>query len=223
MAVPLILPVGALGGVLGKAIADSTRRPAIELLGAILALPVFALCESAVVDSPEFCVITSTEVNATPDTVWANVIAFPDLPAERAWYFAWGIACPERARIVGRGAGATRYCDFTTGSFVEPITTWDEPNRLAFDVTQQPPPMFELSPYSHVHPPHLDGYLRSTHGEFRLVALPGGRTRLEGRTWYQFEMFPQTYWTLWSDLVIHRIHERVLEHIKDLSERDLSQ
>ena len=111
-----------------------------------------------------------------------------------------------------------RYCEFTTGTFVEPITTWDEPRRLAFDVTDQPAPMFELSPYRHVHPPHLDGALQSTHGEFHLVLLPDGRTRLEGRTCYRLQMFPQSYWTLWSDLLIHRIHERVLVHIKRLSE-----
>jgi hypothetical protein len=81
---------------------------------------------------------------------------------------------------------------------VEPVTAWDEPRRLAFDATGQPAPMFELSPCRHVHPPHLHGYLRSNRGEFRLVPLPGGRTRLEGRTWYEFDMFPQSYRTLWS-------------------------
>ena len=78
--------------------------------------------------------------------------------------------------------------------------------------------MFELSPYRHIHPPHLDGYLRSNRGEFLLIALPGGRTRLEGRTWYEFDMFPQSYWTLWSDQIIHRIHQRVLLHVKQLAE-----
>ena len=82
--------------------------------------------------------------------------------------------------------------------------------------------MFEMSPYQHVHPPHLDGTLCSTRGEFRLVPLAGDRTRLEGRTWYEFDMFPYTYWTLWSDLMIHRIHRRVLKHIRRLSETPTS-
>lgn len=51
-----------------------------------------------------------------------------------------------------------------------------------------------------------------------LVPLPGGRTRLEGRTWYTFHMHPQAYWTLWSDLSIHTIHRRVLAHVERLSE-----
>jgi hypothetical protein len=124
-----------------------------------------------------------------------------------------------RATIEGQGIGATRYCEFTTGTFVEPITAWEHPVRLAFDVTDQPPALIELSPYRQVHPPHFAGYLTSKRGEFRLIELPGGRTRLEGRTWYSFAMYPEGYWTLWSDLLIHRIHRRVLEHIKAVSER----
>ena len=220
MAAPLILPIGILGGIIGKAIADSTRRANHrELFAAIVVLPLLAGGEAMLSRSTEYEVLSAVEIEAPVDEVWHNVVAFPELPEPSEWYFRFGIASPQRARIVGQGLGATRYCEFTTGTFVEPITAWDEPKRLAFDVTDQPAPMFELSPYRHIHPPHLDGSLRSKRGEFRLVPLPDGRTRLEGRTWYEFDMFPQSYWTLWSDLLIHRIHERVLLHIKRESER----
>jgi hypothetical protein len=218
MAAPLLLPVGAFGGLIGKAIADSTRRPYREMLAAIAVLPVLASVESLLVQRTEREVLTVIDVAAPPEVVWDNVIKFPDLPEPEEWYFRAGIACPQRARIGGQGVGATRYCEFTTGTFVEPITAWDAPRRLAFDVTDQPEPMFELSPYRHVHPPHLDGFLRSNRGEFLLIRLPTGGTRLEGRTWYEFQMFPQWYWTLWSDLLIHRIHQRVLTHIQRLSQ-----
>jgi len=218
MALPLLLPIGAMGGVLGKAIADCTRRPGVELLGAVLLWPLLAGGESLLVSSREYVVLTTVEIDAPPEAVWNNVVDFPDLTEPRPWYFRWGIACPERARIEGRGPHGTRYCEFTTGVFVEPITDWSPPRRLAFDVAQQPAPMFELSPYRNIHPPHLDHSLRSTRGEFLLIPLPGGRTRLEGRTWYKFDMFPQWFWTLWSDMMIHNIHQRVLLHIKRLSE-----
>ena len=218
MALPLAIPVGALGGLMGAAIAQATRRPLPELAAALLMLPAWAAGEARLAEAPLRVVMTYVEIEAPPETVWENVVEFPELPRERPWYFRLGIACPERARIVGRGVGAVRYCEFTTGAFVEPITAWNEPRQLAFDVTDQPAPMFELSPYRHVHPPHLDGFLVSTRGEFRLVELPGGRTRLEGRTWYRCAMFPQWYWTAWSDMIIHKIHERVLVHIETLAE-----
>ena len=170
---------------------------------------------------PEYEVASSVVIDAAPEQVWEHVVGFSTLPAPPDWYFRLGIAYPVRATIEGSGVGAVRRCEFSTGAFVEPITVWNEPRRLAFDVESQPPPMHELSPYRHVHPPHLDGYLRCQRGEFRLVELEDGRTRLEGRTWYRFDMAPQDYWTLWADLCIHRIHTRVLNHIKWLAERRL--
>jgi hypothetical protein len=32
-------------------------------------------------------------------------------------------------------------------------------------------------------------------------------------------MWPAGYWRLWSDAIIHRIHVRVLTHVKHLAER----
>lgn len=74
-----------------------------------------------------------------------------------------------------------------------PITRWEPGARLSFDVRSQPPSMTELSPYRHVNAPHLEGYMVSRRGEFRLTALPGGRTRLEGSTWYTMAIFPESY------------------------------
>jgi hypothetical protein len=79
-------------------------------------------------------------------------------------------------------------------------------------------PLNELSPYKQIHAPHLHGYFISHGGQFLLTGLPGGRTRLEGTTWYRHTMWPATYWGWWSDYVIHRIHMRVLNHIREQAE-----
>jgi hypothetical protein len=79
--------------------------------------------------------------------------------------------------------------------------------------------MEEMSPYPHLKTPHLHGYFRTNEGELRLTALPGGKTLLEGTTWYTNKIWPSDYWEVWSDLIIHHIHLRVLNHIKALSER----
>lgn len=78
--------------------------------------------------------------------------------------------------------------------------------------------MHETSPYQSVRAPHLRDGLRSRRGEFRLAALSGGRTRLEGSTWYSVEMAPQAYWGLYSDGLIHAIHERVLAQVEACAE-----
>jgi uncharacterized membrane protein YhaH (DUF805 family) len=221
MAVPIMLPIALMGAMIGRAIAIETRRPRREhrgLIGCLLAVPIFASWEGSLVSTPTLAVTTHIDVQAPLDVVWNAVVRFPEITARPAWYFRMGIAAPLRARIEGQGVGALRYCEFTTGTFVEPITTWDKPHCLAFTVSEQPEPMFELTPYRHLHPPHLDGSFRSIRGEFQLSPLPGGGTRLAGTTWYTLAIHPHAYWTIWSDALVHRIHERVLKHIKTTAE-----
>ena len=103
---------------------------------------------------------------------------------------------------------------------MEPITAWEEGRLLKFDVTECPRPLTEWTFYDGVEPPHLEHILVSRGGQFRLEALPGGRTRLEGTTWYQHHMWPAGYWRLWADGIIHRIHLRVLGHVKSLAETE---
>ncbi len=145
--------------------------------------------------------------------MWPHLISFEPLQPPPELFFRLGIAYPQRAGIEGRGVGAIRYCEFSTGPFVEPITVWDEPRRLAFDVIGQPEPLHELSPYPAIFPDHSDGMFTSQRGEFVLRPADGG-TILEGSTWYRLSLFPESYWTLWSDFLIHAIHQRVLEHVK---------
>lgn len=214
MALPIAVLTGAGGAIVGRAMARTGKPDTPLSLVPLLILPL-----AGVLESPGGLLVhevrTSIDINASPEEVWPHVVAFRPMPEPRDILFRAGIAYPKYARIDGTGVGAVRYCVFSTGAFVEPITHWDVGRRLSFDVMASPPPLRELTPFDGVSPPHLDGYLRSRRGEFRLNPLPGGRTRLEGSTWYQIDMAPEGYWQLFSDYMIHRIHRRVLAHIKD--------
>lgn len=158
-------------------------------------------------------------VNSNIENVWKNVITFNKIDEPTDWIFKTGISYPTDATIEGVGVGAIRYCNFTTGSFVEPITTWNEPNLLQFDVKEQPIPMNEFNPFWDIHPPHLDGYFKSEKGQFKLTEIQENKTKLEGTTWYKVDITPEIYWKTWSNFIIHRIHKRVLNHIKIESEK----
>lgn len=220
MAAPLAAVFAFIGAIVGHAIARRTLRPNIAvLLVCVLLGPTIMGAER--VESrvaPVYVVTTLIDIAAPPSVVWKNVIRFPDLPPPRALPFRLGIAYPIRAKIVGRGVGAVRYCEFSTGSFVEPITVWEPGHELAFSVRKNAEPMQEWSPYGHIDTPHLHNYMVSLHGQFVLQKLPNGGTRLIGTTWYQHHLWPAAYWRLWSDAIIHDIHSRVLKHIKALSE-----
>ncbi len=223
MAAPFALGLAALGGMLGYTIQAHHWRPKqtpAMLSIVMLMIPAsFGIEHAAALTPPVFMVRTAIEVNAPPERVWNEVVAFAEIPPPKELLFRAGIAYPIRAEISGHGVGAVRHCVFSTGPFVEPIEVWDEPRLLKFGVTANPAPLNELSPYGNIQPPHLHGYFVSEKGQFSLTALPGGRTRLEGTTWYQHTMWPAGYWHLWSDYIIHRIHLRVLNHISQEAEQ----
>jgi uncharacterized membrane protein YhaH (DUF805 family) len=224
MAAPFAIVLSAVGGMIGYSIQDrywrARQRPAMLSVVLLLVPASFGIEHAAALQPPLFMVRTAIEVNAPPEKVWNQVVAFAEIPPPRELLFRAGIAYPIRAEISGRGVGAVRHCVFSTGPFVEPIEVWDDPRLLQFGVTANPAPFNELSPYGSIQPPHLHGYFVSEKGQFLLTALPGGRTRLEGTTWYHDTIWPSAYWRLWSDYIIHRIHLRVLEHIRVEAERN---
>jgi uncharacterized membrane protein YhaH (DUF805 family) len=226
MAAPLGAVMALFGGAMGYIIQrrperDSSGNYALHAFSVtVLALPVLMFMERAAqLEPPLREVRTRVEIHATREEVWQHLVAFAELPPPQEWLFQTGIAYPIRAEIDGRGVGAVRQCVFSTGAFVEPIEVWDEPQLLKFGVTAQPPVMEELSPYTHLRPPHLNHYLQSRKGQFLLTRLPDGKTLLEGTTWYRNSFWPGAYWNLWSDYIIHRIHQRVLNHIRRLAEQ----
>jgi uncharacterized membrane protein YhaH (DUF805 family) len=222
MAMPIALPLAAIGGSFGYLV--QRRRWLQEGTPAFLSIllifvPGVQWMEHVVAPAPSVYEVRSAiDIQAPPEKVWRQVVAFAEIPPPREWMFRAGIAYPIRAEILGRGPGAERHCVFSTGEFVEPIVVWDEPRMLKFSVTSNPAPMEEWTPYSHIEPPHLHGFLVSNGGQFLLTALPNGGTRLEGTTWYRHTLWPAGYWRLWSDAIIHQIHLRVLKHIRDVAE-----
>lgn len=192
----------------------------VSIILFFISVPVFMGFEDISPEKEEIrSVVTSIKINASPQQVWKNVVAFPQLEEPKEFIFKTGIAYPINATIDGDGVGAVRHCNFSTGSFVEPITVWNEPQLLKFSVNEQPEPMREISFYD-IHPNHLHGYWVSKQGQFKLTRLPNGQTLLEGTTWYVNKIKPNLYWTIWSDYIVHKIHERVLEHIKHHAEND---
>ena len=219
MAAPIGLLLTWVGSLIGYAIVNKTPNNApTTMLILIGIIPTMAFIEKD--NEPTLTsVVTSIEINADPQTVWKNVVEFPQLDEPTEFIFKTGIAYPINAKIEGTGVGAVRHCNFTTGSFVEPITVWDEPRLLKFDVVEQPEPMKELS-FWDIDAPHLHDYFVSKQGQFKLTELPNGNTLLEGTTWYYHNIRPTFYWQIWSDHIIHNIHERVMTHKKRNAENE---
>ena len=227
MAAPIAWLLALLGGSLAYAIhtEPGLGRGQTSTFGAVLlALPLLIGFEHASPPPvPRFQVRTSIEITAPPEIVWKRIIAFPPLAKPNELFFRYGgIAYPIEARIQGEGLTADRECRFSTGSFKEPILAWETNKHFAFGVTDEPSLMTETSPYGQIHVRHLDDHdFQPERADFVLTRLPNGHTRLEGTTTYQNKMWPGQYWRLYTDAIVHTIHKRVFEHVKQLSEADL--
>jgi uncharacterized membrane protein YhaH (DUF805 family) len=221
MAVPLAFPFAIAGGLAARRCLENRTiyLSPPRLTACVAIVPLLMFTEHTVNLTPAVRpVVTTITINAPVSVVWKNVIAFPPLAEPHEWIFRTGIAYPIGATITGSGPGAIRRCRFSTGDFVEPITVWDENHLLAFNVASQPPALREIG-LGKITTPHVDrDYMRSQYGQFRLVAVDSHHTLLEGTTWYQDYFWPQVYWRGWSDAIVHRIHLRVLEQVKQQSE-----
>lgn len=217
MAMPVVIPLTMVGSLLAYwgGASSNPKRPAVMSV-----LVPISMLFGVNAKLPVYSVTTRIVVNAAPERVWKYVVAFPNIQADPDWVLRTGLAYPIRTRIEGSGVGVRRSCDLSTGTVQERVEVWDKPHLLRFVVTATPPAMREMGLYGPIYPKHLNGYYVSKEGQFELIGLPGGRTLVVGTSWYQHGLWPAEYWRWWSDTVVHHIHQRVLEHIRALSEND---
>jgi hypothetical protein len=220
MAIPLAIPLALLGAWLAYSLQHrffkTKSNQIIALLVMVGVSQGLMQVEAAFRPTiPLHSVTSRIVVNAPAQAVWDAFVHFKPIrhrPTEP--WFLLGIAYPIKAHLKGTGVGAVRYCEFSTGAFVEPIDVWQPPYKIHFSVQQQPDVLRELSPYPSLHPPHLNEFLRTRAGEFKLQPLANGQTELVGTTWYTQRLWPQFYWLGLADFIIHQVHMRVLTHIK---------
>ena len=127
MSLPLIALLVWIGSYFGfKSNAGKWTNPTNTTIG------LFLICISSMgfdyINEPENLIPVKTRVivNSNIENVWKNIVIFDKIEEPIDLIFKTGISYPTDATIKGTGVGATRYCNFTTGSFVEPITTWNE-------------------------------------------------------------------------------------------------
>jgi len=222
MAMPITVPCSVTGALIAYFVHAQGRARATAMGMMVCLIPLGLMAEPGLMGPPPATTVRSAiEIQAPLSTVWAYLAEFDPIAAPvDSWFFRAGVAYPISATLMGApGAGVMRVCDFSTGRFVETVRVWEENHRLMFTIESGPPVLREWSPYGDIHPPHLQGYFVPESGDFTLLPLAGGRTRLEGTSVYRNRMWPSHYWRLWSDAIVSRVHRRVFENVKQLAER----
>lgn len=209
---PLGLAAAALGGAFGRAIAlfgHDGSRP----LMSVAVLPALFALEASMPPATPIDTVESIDIAASPDAVWQAITSEAPIGLSPGLPGLAGLAYPVRSSLQGEGVGATRLGVFSTGTAVERVTEWQPGRVLAFTVVSQPPAMEEMSPYRHLHTPHLTGYVVT--GDTRYVILPlrSGGTRLTLQAQTVLRIDPIPYWEPIARIAFHLNVRRVLESV----------
>lgn len=154
LAAPLGLLAAMAGGALGRAAALAGLRRGKPFMSIALLPAVFAF-EAAMPPALAITTDQATIISAPPSAVWRALTSANPIVASPGLVGRAGLAYPIGGQIIGEGVGAKRLGMFSTGNARERITEWRPGRRLAFAVLSQPPAMEEMSPYRHVHAPHV--------------------------------------------------------------------
>jgi uncharacterized membrane protein YhaH (DUF805 family) len=216
---PLWLLFSAIGGFIGRAIVRAARGPPRSTSAALALIPLVYAFEAVFPASVTFENRVSIDIDAPSAAVWRSITAMGRIEEPPGVLFRLGLAHPLSGRLVGEGVGAHRHGEFSTGTAVERITEWIPNQRLTFVVLNDVPTVRELSPYDHVHAPHVVGYFATTAASFDLEDRGGVATRLTLRSMHVLRLEPVLYWLPLVNWVVDENKGRVLRHIRQLAER----
>jgi uncharacterized membrane protein YhaH (DUF805 family) len=221
LAAPLGLGVALVGGLLGRGSARYAAGSPRQTLPGLALLPLVFALESTWSATTSFVTYETIEVHAPREAVWRAIVRMEPIDEPLALPFRLGVAYPIEGEVIGEGVTAMRHGRFSTGIAVERVTEWVPNQKLAFAVVNDVPAMHELSPYAHVHAPHVIGYFRTTDTSFELVPRPDGRTRIIERTSHELRLDPVLYWLPLARWVIHENNARVLNQIRRQAEHSI--
>ena len=214
MAAPLGLLVIRVGAAIGKAIAQARRRSPANAFAGFFLIPLVFAFEHADQPNAGFNYDDEITIEAPREVVWEAVAHMGTIGEPPPFPFMLGIAYPLGADLNGKGVGAIRTGYFSTGQAKARVSVWDPPEVFGFHVLSEPPSMRELSPYEHVHAPHVSGYFTTENTTFRLDRLSDNSTRLRVHAHQKLRMAPFAYWLPMARWTLEQSYERVLRHIK---------
>lgn len=213
LASPLAALLAIGGGATGRRAARLGKEPSGPLYCVAL-LPLMFAADA--ISPPDALMLTdeSIVINAPAPRVWQAVTSDDPIREAPPLVGRLGLAYPERGHLAGRGVGADRSGYFSTGVAREKVTEWQEDRTLGFVVLEQPPAMTEMSPYRHVHAPHVNGYFETGETRFELERLGADRTKLTILAAHRLRIDPVIYWEPIARWAAQSNTRRVLRDLK---------
>ncbi|MDX5444221.1 MAG: hypothetical protein LPJ89_10620 [Hymenobacteraceae bacterium] len=221
MASPLFIGLNTIGAIIGYYVAQhlKERRKLSVLFTIIILNPAFISAESLSQTTVK-TLITKSEivVDAPANVVWQNLITKNTYSGFDNFFFQAGVAYPNSTVLVQKGADHYFVCNYSQGNIELPVRSLIENEKFEFGFEDTPAPMKELSFYNDLHLPHLHGYFKISSGQILLKQLNENQTLLTAKTTYSYNIKPLQYWKIWTNFLLNKIHNQVINTIKSKSE-----
>ncbi len=162
---------------------------------------------------------TEIVINAPVEKVWQTLTHRVDFSQNVHWLFEQGVSYPTSMELKIRKGQSFLDCSTNNETKIAlKITALDSLQHFRFEPTSSLVPMHELSPYSELHAPHLQGYFTVKYGKFALIPLDNGKTKLVANSEYSYRIRPHIYWKYLSDYIVNTMHQQVLNDVKKQAE-----
>jgi len=226
LSIPLVGTASGIGALLAVRLIEGfpkVRYQAIALIILTASICLFTGLESGRNRQPNLRHVVSTiEIDSTPAQVWKNSLEYPEIDSKPELLFSAGIAYPIRSAIEKPERGGARTTFFSTGAARQRISTYIENELLVFDILESPKPIIEVSPFTPSGDNHLENAMKARAGKIRLRPIESGKTELSYSLYNYQGLWPQNYWSAVSYYAVRRIEERIIRHIKKLSEKPVT-
>lgn len=221
MALPLLLPLASVGGLLFKLPADAPAPSPHEssyLLLIVLLPYLWTPLELQI--SPTDSIRTvhnQIVIEAEVEAVWAEIASVPLIqPAEQSFspFHLVGLPKPLEATLSHEGVGGVRHATFEGGlTFVETISEWEAPYRLRFDIVRAEHPGL-AKPLEQIGGAHFE----VLEGRYEIEPLGNGQVRLHLSSQHRLSTRFNLYGGLWTDYIMWDLQAYILKIIKARAE-----
>ena len=216
MALPLMLPLASVGGV----IAASRAGRVSAALPVVIALPWVMMPLERGRPAVKRFVTTTTSITiaAPPRTVWPLVVSVDSItPQEQhpALFSAIGFPRPIAATLDRPGVGGIRTATFERGIvFRETVIAWEPERRIRFTISPDAIPATTLDPHVTIGGPYFDILT----GTYELRPLSNGRTQLVLTSEHRVSTAFNPYAVWWADRVMRSIQTNILGVLRERAE-----
>jgi hypothetical protein len=211
----LILPTGLglfFGRLLGSAHLQTNK---MYILGLFILINPSTLTYD-LLDHSQVEATTTTEIiiNAADTMIWKKLTQKVEFNKSNNFFLKAGISYPLDMELQQVDNQCFLKCNTTNGFANLRVDTLIQNKKMVFKPEQEVVPMREMSIYPKIDAPHLHGYFENQYGMFEIEPLSAGQCRVRAQTHYTYRITPVWYWALWSDYLVDKMHQNVLNKIK---------